>query len=425
MKNLDIFIELNGAQKRVGEIRYNDISDACFQYGEEYVSSPDAKAISIGLPLREEAFSPLETKCFFEGLLPEGFHRRSVAQWMHVHEDDYLSILSGLGDECLGAIRVLSPDRVTENSSYSLMTDEQMSDLAKEGTLKSAEILTKTHLSLAGASGKTGLYYDEDTDQWFFPLGEAPSTHIVKQCHLRLEEIVANEHLCLMTAAKLGIDVPESFVIYTGDSSRDALFATKRYDRVLDPFAEEISGKKRPYRLHQEDFAQALGISSADKYEPEGKNYLKDAFRLLMLNSADPIADQTKLWDILLYDYMVGNTDNHIKNISLLYGSDLDRVRLAPAYDVISTAVYENSTRDMAMSVAGFYSLDEIDRDSFKEEASEIGLGSRMAMERFDSMADRFENALLETADQLVEEGVVTSGKIAEQILMCGGYRSL
>ncbi len=425
MKTLDIYIEVGGRQRQVGRISYNDISDACFLYDEPYLSSPGAQAISIGLPIRGEAFSPQETKCFFEGLLPEGFHRRSVAQWMHVREDDYLSILAGLGEECLGAIRVVNPKRQTEPSSYSLMSEEQMADFAREGTLKSAEILTRTHLSLAGASGKTGLYYDEETDQWFLPLGEAPSTHIVKQCHLRLEEIVANEQLCLMTAAKLGIEVPESFIVNAGDSDKEALFATKRYDRLLDPSADEISGKKRPYRLHQEDFAQAMGIPSADKYEPESRTYLKDAFRMLMRNSANPIADQTKLWDLLLYDYLVGNTDNHIKNISLLYSQDLDSVRLAPAYDVISTAVYESSTRDMAMSIAGRYSLDEITRDSFAEESARIGLGAKMAMGHFDSMAERFEKALLETAEELEEGGVLSAKKMADRILQNGGYHNL
>ncbi len=425
MKTLDIYIEVNGTQQPVGQIRYHDLSDACFQYSESYTSSPHPQAISIQLPIREEAFTPQETKCFFEGLLPEGFHRRSVAQWMHVHEDDYLSILSGLGEECLGAIRVINPERQTETSSYSLMTNEQMADFAREGTVKSAEILTRTHLSLAGASGKTGLYYDEEANQWFLPLGEAPSTHIVKQCHLRLEEIVANEQLCLMTAEKLGIEVPDSFIVNAGDSSREALFATKRYDRMLDPSADEISGKKRPYRLHQEDFAQAMGIASADKYEPADGRYLKDAFRLLMLYSADPIADQTRLWDILVYDYLVGNTDNHIKNLSLLYSSDLDHMRLAPAYDVISTAVYESSTRDMAMSIAGRYDLDEIGRASFEEETAEIGIGTKMAMEHFDDLADRFEEALSETAELLEEEGVASAKILAERILQSGGYHNL
>lgn len=53
-------------------------------------------------------------------------------------------------------------------------------------------------MSQTGASGKVGLYYDEE--KWYLPIGEAPSTHIVKQSHVRLKRIVANEQLCLLTA---------------------------------------------------------------------------------------------------------------------------------------------------------------------------------------------------------------------------------
>ncbi len=425
MRELEIFIEKNGNQQPVGIIRYNDISDARFQYDRRYVSSPDAKGISIRFPVREEAFSPEETLCFFEGLLPEGFHRRYVAQWMHVREEDYLSILAGLGDECLGAVRVVNPMRRAETAGYELLSGKQVSELAREGSVKSAEMLARSHLSLAGASGKTGLYYDEEAGRWYLPLGEAPSTHIVKQCHLRLEEIVANEQLCLKTARAMGINVPDSFIVSTGDTDRDVLFATRRYDRIFDGDSKTISGKPRPYRLHQEDFAQAMGIASANKYEPEGANYLVDLFRLVFRYSANPIADQTSLWDILIYDYLVGNTDNHIKNLSLLYGPNMDSIRLAPAYDMISTSVYESSTRDMAMSIGGFLNLDDITRSSFEEESARVGLGTKMAMSRFDAMADRFEEALRETAKMLQAQGISSAGEMAERILKSGGFRNL
>ena len=113
--------------------------------------------------------------------------------------------------------------------------------------------------------------------------------------------------------------------------------ATKRYDRLL---AETESGTEelvRPRRIHQEDFAQAMGIESSEKYERSGDGYMAKAFNLLRSVSADPIADQLKLWDILVFDYLIGNTDNHIKNLSLLYRSDMKAVRLAPAYDILST----------------------------------------------------------------------------------------
>lgn len=44
-------------------------------------------------------------------------------------------------------------------------------------------------------------------------------------------------------------------------------------------------------------------------------------------------------------------------NFSLLYSQDLKGVRLAPAYDVVSTAIYESSTKEMALSIGGIHYL--------------------------------------------------------------------
>ena len=44
-------------------------------------------------------------------------------------------------------------------------------------------------------------------------------------------------------------------------------------------------------------------------------------------------------------------------NLSLLYSQDLKGVRLATAYDVVSTAIYESSTKEMALSIGGIHYL--------------------------------------------------------------------
>ena len=80
-------------------------------------------------------------------------------------------------------------------------------------------------------------------------------------------------------------------------------------------------------------------------------------FSLLRAFSSEPLTDQLKLWDICVFNYLIGNTDNHIKNLSLLYSQDLKGVRLAPAYDVVSTAIYESSTKEMALSIGGIHYL--------------------------------------------------------------------
>ena len=111
-----------------------------------------------------------------------------------VDEGDYLSILKGLGAECLGAIQIIDDD-YQEVSRYEKLKLSEVQALANEGATKSAAIMTETHLSLAGASGKVGLYWDEIGKNWYLPKGLAPSTYIVKQSHVRLKNIVANEQL--------------------------------------------------------------------------------------------------------------------------------------------------------------------------------------------------------------------------------------
>ena len=256
---LRIQIEKNGAFTDVGVISGSNSSDAVFSYNDDFISNAENRAISLSLPKEKKSFSPLETKNFFEGLLPEGFTRRCIADSIHANSDDYISILRELGNECLGALRVSDFDSASNLYAYKKLSDSEVSDLAKEGVRKSVDIVVKSHLSLTGASGKVGLYLS-DKNEWYQPIGNAPSTHIVKQSHVRLNNIVTNEQLCLLTAKKLGIDVPESFIINTcGNSINDenVLFATKRYDRIIKEDCCDCDGLKVPRRLHQEKTGMA------------------------------------------------------------------------------------------------------------------------------------------------------------------------
>ena len=507
MKDLDIYIEIKGRQVKAGEIRAagntasggaagstapgrmagtgapsSDTGESVFRYSDEYMAGTggrQGRPISISLPLQKEPFTPEQTRNFFSGLLPEGFMRRRVSELVHVGEDDYTEILADLGRECIGAIKALPVEpgeavRVSgtdsrqaiqasgadslpaanvsgedvpgNNAEYVRLSRDEIASLAGEGVVEASELVMKAHLSLTGASGKVGLYLDPETKEWFLPVGEAPSTHIVKQSHIRLGGIIANEQLCLMTAKKLGIDVPKSFIIEMG-GSRDSqvLLATERFDRkwpagfdaggkpVPGTDAERkraaeaqlISGHVRPYRLHQEDFAQALGIPAKDKYEAPGDHYLGKAFKLLLDYSARPVEDQIKLWKIVVFDYLIGNTDNHIKNISLLYDKDIRSCRLAPAYDMLSTSIYEMSTDNMAFSIGGDMSIADITRDSFGREARMVGINETAAYRQFDRMAKGFVKALEASADELTRAGFANAEEIKERILETGGISRL
>ncbi len=312
MIRLSVYIEIKGKQRLVGYITGDSYIDSCFQYSEGYLDSEYRMPISISLPLQKDAFSADVTRIFFEGLLPEGFSRKAVANWIKTDENDYITILSVLGHECIGAIKIVGNENNDNQASYEKLDIEQVKALAKEGASKSTQILMETHLSLTGASGKVGLYYDSINKDWYLPKGDAPSTHIIKQSHIRLNDIVINEQLCMLTAKNLNLDVPESFIINTGTNMDELLYATKRYDRAFIQ-NKSINSLIVPNRLHQEDFAQAMGIASKDKYEKKNEGYLKRIFDLIRINCSNPIADQNKLWQMICFNYLIGNTDCHIK----------------------------------------------------------------------------------------------------------------
>src|SRR5205814_1903999 len=95
-------------------------------------------------------------------------------------------------------------------------------------------------------------------------------------------------------------------------------------------------------RIHQEDLCQALGVMPTAKYQNEGGPTPEDIVALLRHN-VSPAAAAAESVDrfagMLAFNWIIGGTDAHAKNYSvLLHGP---QVRLAPAYDVASALVYD------------------------------------------------------------------------------------
>ena len=417
MKRLEVDIEITGRRKEVGSISGESEFTATFAYSPDYVRSRDSMPISASLPLREAAFNQGETRTFFEGLLPEGFIRRTIAKNNRVDADDYLSLLCMLGSECPGAISIRGDDYTPTDPGYKEAGAKTMYELASGSADVTAELAVEAQLSLQGSTGKIGSYKGED-GTWYIPQGGAPSTHIIKQGNVRYGDIVQNECLMLMTAEALGVEVQSSEIVKCKGHGKDKLLlATERYDRTLAGSVRKIDGMSCPLRLHQEDFGQAMGVSAANKYEHLGKHHMRDMFRVLREKSASPIEDQIKLWDIVVFNYLIGNTDAHIKNFSIVYDENMRSARLAPAYDLVSTIIYDNQSDDMAFAVGGVGKWEDIDRNAFEKACVECRLNTRFFMKRFDEMSAQFEKALLESAAGLSKDGYPEAQNIAEKIL--------
>lgn len=133
MRKLEVYIEEDGDFVLAGQIQGETWEDARFIYEKSYLENQSHQPVSISLPFQEDAFSPFETRCYFEGLLPEGYTRRCVAGWMHVAEEDYLSVLAGLGNECLGAVRICEPGAGGCSPSYKKYQGKNCWNLPKKG----------------------------------------------------------------------------------------------------------------------------------------------------------------------------------------------------------------------------------------------------------------------------------------------------
>jgi serine/threonine-protein kinase HipA len=104
-EELDVFLseEHVGVIERRGPKRYR------FKYSDGLVARCGAGEIvlSASLPVQEDGFAPGESRPFFDGLLPEGAVRSSLAQSLEASEEDGFALLEALGADCAGAVVVV------------------------------------------------------------------------------------------------------------------------------------------------------------------------------------------------------------------------------------------------------------------------------------------------------------------------------
>ena len=77
----------------------------------------------------------------------------------------------------------------------------------------------------------------------------------------------------------------------------------------------------------------------------------------------------------------------------------------------------------MALHINGICNINEITRDSFEKAASQVGLGTKMAMKRFDAMVNGFVSAIRRAKEELKAQGFDRAEQISERILEKGGIR--
>lgn len=328
-------------------------ASAALQFSYDAVWVADGlPPLSQSLPL-DGSFAPEAPTAYFGGLLPEGTPRHVLARQLGVAEGNVFGLLDALGGDTAGAISVFRPgaERAQEAAGGRItwLDDAALADLIDELPVRPmhADEDGEWRLSLAGAQDKLPVVVDGD-GRIGLTRGRAPSNAILKTPIARLDGTVVNEAFCLALAAELG--VPAAAAVPRRVAGREFLLV-ERYDR-----ADRPGGGIE--RLHQEDLCQALGVAAERKYESDGGPGHAACIGLLRRVSAAPAVDLLAYLDLVAVNFVVGNHDAHAKNVSLLYAPDGPGARLAPAYDVLSTDVYQRvrrMSRKMAMRFGGEY----------------------------------------------------------------------
>ena len=386
MNTLGVYRVIDAATQLVGHL---SMSDGSFAYDSSYLQEQNAGALSCSLPLCAKSFSQDEARPYFEGLLPEGHARQAVAAALRVREENYLSLLAGYGFECIGDVIIASENEALTSLYEPIDVTNLASDL---GENKAAEINAASRLSLAGTQNKVGLYHDPrsrcwETD-WYRPLGGAPSTHILKTSPNR--NVLYLEYLC--TKASLSCGVPTANIRLL--DLNGPVVCSERYDR--SPASD--SHTAHVLRRHQEDFTQALGILPGSKYaELEGGTACNIA-TFIRRRFSRPIKGIESFARLTLFNYLIGNCDNHLKNMSILYSPNWREISLAPAYDLVCTTWLPNLSREMRMLLGGEGRIDCVGAEHLSLFAKDIGLPTRRLGAMCSELADRIDPAIDEAA---------------------------
>ena len=209
-------------------------------------------------------------------------------------------------------------------------TRENLTDLAKQ-VIRSQTTLTGVQAKLSLDINKGGR---NETDR--FTIVGLWGRYILKPQTDRFAHLPELEDLTMHLAelAKLQV-VPHSLIRFVDG---ELCYITRRIDRTA-------TGDKLP----MEDMCQLTERLTEHKYKGSYEQIAKAIQRF----SSVPKLDMVNYWEQVVFSWITGNADMHLKNFSL-YSKEQGKYVLTPAYDMLSTAlVMPEDTEELALTLNG------------------------------------------------------------------------
>ena len=308
--------------------------EANFCYEPTYLELADPTPLSVRFPLTEETYASPQVAHWLQNLLPDDGD--VVEDWCGRYGADTTRPITLLGTavgvDCAGAVQFCTPGRTDDllaaPGGLAPLSDDGLwaglRRLSEDSSFRFAAPYDDSGRSLAGMQPKDAL--TATADGWAVPWGRRATTHILKLDRRRFRHETLVEHVTMRAAARIGIAAPATRLLHDDDLD---VIVVERYDR------RPLDGAEGPQRIHQEDFCQALGLPPRCRNQAAVDGATVGRCAQILANIVDADApDHGLLADMVLYRWIVGDTDGHAKNISILMAGT--QRALAPLYDAAS-----------------------------------------------------------------------------------------
>lgn len=237
-------------------------------------------------------------------------------------------------------------------------TRANIKELAREIVAASTTVTgVQAKLSLDISRGKTG-------EAQRFTIVGLWGKYILKPQTDRFANLPENEDLTMHMAEAAGIKtVPHSLIRF---ADGELCYITKRIDRT-----------RQGGKIAMEDMCQLSERLTEDKYKGSYERIAK----LIRQHSAAPLLDVVNFWEVVVFSWLTGNADMHLKNFSLYRPAD--NYILTPAYDLLSTVLaMPEDDEELALTLNG--KKKRIRRDDFEKAMRENGMKDSAIAKLFD-----------------------------------------
>lgn len=389
----------------VGTLREdNDIW--AFDYDAAWRTAPDAYDLSPHLPRTQgshlDGASSRPVQWYFDNLLPEEALRTVLAREAQLDEDDAFSLLAWFGAESAGSLVLRPPeDDMPARAGLRPLSDADLARRIRNLPQLSLAHDAPKHMSLAGAQHKLPVVLQDG--ELYEPYPGEVSTHILKpnsQSAL-YPASASNEYFVMRLAQTLGLDTPAVARRYVPE----AVYLIERFDRRRTGAGVQ--------RLHVIDACQLLNKPRGFKYRAATVETLLDVVRRCRTRAQARL----RLFQWLVFNVLVGNGDNHLKNISFMVSAS--GIDIAPAYDLLSTAAYatpalatERATWphvELALALPGASHFDAVSAQVLRDAGKALGLAPDTATREMTRMLTRIEPAADAVYAQIAQENEALS----------------